>query len=225
MVITTTSASLLRLLQLSSVSLPVGGFSFSQGLETAIDQGWVRDLAATQQWLTLQLYHSIARIDLPVLRGAMAALAQNDTAQWQAWNDIALANRETKELRFTDTAMGDALKRLLKTLDVNVPPTEIGETSFVTLFAVAAHAWQINVELAAQGFVWSWLENQVAAATKLVPLGQTQAQRLLADLQNDIPVAVDCSASLDEFTLGGSLPALAIASSLHETQYSRLFRS
>ena len=203
----------------------MGGFSFSQGIEYAIDSGWVTSQQQTKQWLQRQLQDTVGRIDLPILRGAMNALAQQDNAQWQHWNDIALANRETKELRFTDTAMGDALKRLLKTLDIPVPATSIGETSFVTLFAVAAQYWQMSFELAAQGFVWSWLENQIAAATKLVPLGQSQAQILLGELQNDIPVAIERSMALDEMTLGGSLPGLAIASALHETQYSRLFRS
>ena len=225
MVITTTSANLLRLLQLSSVSLPVGGFSFSQGLEYAIDIGWVTNVGDTQRWLTVQLHESLARIDLPVLRGAMLALQTDDVPQWQHWNDIALANRETKELRFTDTAMGDALKRLLNTLAIPLPATAEGDLSFVSLFAVAAHQWGMSFELAAQGFVWSWLENQVAAATKLVPLGQSQAQILLGEMQLVIPEAIAFSTTLDESTLGGSLPALAIASSLHETQYSRLFRS
>ena len=97
MAITTTSASLLRLLQLSSVSLPVGGFSFSQGLEYAIECGWVKNVADTQRWLTVQLHESLARIDLPVLQGAMVALQENDAHRWQNWNDIALANRETKD--------------------------------------------------------------------------------------------------------------------------------
>jgi urease accessory protein len=225
MAITTTSASLLRLLQLSSVSLPVGGFSFSQGLEYAIECGWVSNLEETQDWLTVQLHESVARIDLPVLAGAMKAVAENDDAAWQKWNDIALANRETKELRLTDTAMGDALKRLLKTLSIPTPIPAYKEVSFVSLFAVAAQHWDMSFELAAQGFVWSWLENQVAAATKLVPLGQSQAQLLLGDMQNSIPAAITSSQDINEFTVGGSLPALAIASSLHETQYSRLFRS
>ncbi len=225
MVITTTSANVLRLLQLSSASLPVGGFSFSQGLEYAIDSGWVKDLKQTQDWLTVQLHQSLARIDLPILNGAMNALAANDIAQWHHWNDLALANRETKELRFTDAAMGDALKRLLNTLVIDVPQTDVGQVSFVSLFAVAAHHWQLKFDITAHGFVWSWLENQVAAATKLVPLGQSQAQILLGEMQAEVETAIGFSTTLNEYTLGGCLPAMAIASCLHETQYSRLFRS
>jgi len=225
MAITTTDASLLRLLQLSSVSLPVGGFSFSQGLEYAIEAGWVTNAMQTEEWLEVQLNESIARIDLPVLSGSMTALNKNDIHSWQYWNDIALANRETKELRFTDTAMGDALKRLLNSLNIEVPVLAQKDVSFVSLFAVAANAWSMSFDLAAYGFVWSWLENQIAAATKLVPLGQTQAQVLLGDIQRSIPNAIELAKTLNEFTLGGSLPGLALASSLHETQYTRLFRS
>ena len=223
--ITTTSSSLLRLMQLSSVSLPVGGFSFSQGMEFAIESGWIKDIEQTQNWLSAQLFESVARIDLPVLFGAMAALENKDEQKWQRWNDISLSNRETAELRLTETAMGEALKRLLSTLKVDVPKPLGKEYSFVALFAVAASAWQIESCLAAHGLVWSWLENQVAAATKLVPLGQSQAQTLLLDMQSEIEPAIRLAQSLDEFTLGGSLPALAIASCQHETQYSRLFRS
>jgi urease accessory protein len=223
--ITTTSSALLRLLQLSSVSLPVGGFSFSQSLEAAIEHGWVNNSEKTRDWLRLQLHESVARIDLPILLGAMQATEENDELRWRQWNDLALANRETKELRLTDTAMGEALKRLLKTLDIPIPKASTREYSFVTLFAVAAQHWEIEFDLAAQGFVWSWLENQVAAATKLVPLGQSQAQILLGELQGDIPEAITFSKTLDQDTLGGALTALAIASCWHETQYSRLFRS
>jgi urease accessory protein len=225
MAITTTDANLLRLLQLSSVSLPVGGFSFSQGLEYAIEAGWVTNAEQTSEWLSVQLHESIARIDLPILAGAMEALQKDDLSAWQHWNDIALANRETKELRLTDAAMGEALKRLLNTLSIVVPASSQKDVSFVALFAVAAAHWDMAFDLAAYGFVWSWLENQVAAATKLVPLGQTQAQLLLGEIQQHIPAAIEFSATLDETTLGGSLQALAIASSLHETQYTRLFRS
>lgn len=219
--ITTTTNSLLRLMQLSSVSLPVGGFSFSQGLESAIEQGWVSDYEQTRAWLKTQLIESVARIDLAVLQGAMLA----EPEEWSRWNDIALANRETKELRLSDTAMGDALRRLMKTLEIALPDYDRKEVSFTALFAVAAQQWDIEFGLAARGFVWSWLENQIAAATKLVPLGQSQAQQLLGELQAYVDEAIELAETLDEDTLGGALPALSIVSSWHETQYSRLFRS
>jgi len=223
--ITTTDHSLLRLLQLSSVSLPVGGYAFSQGLEYAIDTGWIRNQAQVEGWLETQLLHSVAQVDLPLLRLMMAAAAEQDLEALQRLNDLALACRETKELRLTDTAMGEALGRLMSSLEIPLPFARGEAVSFITLFAVAAVHWQINYPTAALGFSWSWLENQVAAATKLVPLGQTQAQLLLGELQPVLTRALQAAESLTEDQIGAGLPALAIASALHEQQYSRLFRS
>ncbi len=220
--ITTTDHALLRLLQLSSVSLPVGGYAFSQGLEYAIDSGWVHKADQVAQWLELQLLHAQAHTDLPLLRLAMRA---DSEVRWQELNDLSLACRETRELRLTDSAMGEALLRVLKNLGVEVPQALQQEVSFILMFAFAARHWQIDADAAALGLGWSWLENQVAAATKLVPLGQTQAQQLLNDLQPLLSQAIEIAKGVDEDFIGAGLPALAIASSRHETQYSRLFRS
>ncbi|CUB04105.1 urease accessory protein UreF [Marinomonas fungiae] len=225
MVITTTDHGLLRLLQLSSVSLPVGGYAFSQGMEYAIDKGWLTKPAQVADWTQLQLLQSLARVDLPVLRLAMAAWAQRDEARIVELNDLILACRETKELRLNDTAMGEALARLLRSLEIETPFVRLEDISFVVLFAMAATHWQVEFDSAALGFSWSWLENQIAAATKLVPLGQTQAQLLLGELQPTLSEAIALSKSIDEDDIGAGLPAVAIASCLHETQYSRLFRS
>lgn len=223
--ITTTDHALLRLLQLSSVSLPVGGYAFSQGLEYAIDTGWIRNQAQVEDWLETQLLHSVAQVDLSLLRLMMQAAAEQDLEALQRLNDLALACRETKELRLTDTAMGEALGRLMTSLDIPLSFARGEEVSFVSLFAVAATHWQISYQTAALGFSWSWLENQVAAATKLVPLGQTQAQLLLGELQPVLTQALHAAESVPEDQIGAGLPALAIASALHEQQYSRLFRS
>ncbi|WCN07526.1 urease accessory protein UreF [Marinomonas mediterranea] len=223
--ITTTDRGLLRLLQLSSVSLPVGGYAFSQGMEYAIDRGWIKNQAQVEDWTSLQLMQSFARVDLPILRMAMSAWQRRDEARLVALNDLVLACRETKELRLNDTAMGEALARLLRSLDVEVPFLKIEEVSFTILFAIAATDWSIEFETSALGFTWSWLENQIAAATKLVPLGQTQAQILFGSLQPVLTEAIQLSKMLDEDDVGAGLPAVAIASCLHETQYSRLFRS
>ncbi|MDF1763081.1 MAG: urease accessory UreF family protein [Oleibacter sp.] len=221
------SPALLRLMQLSSVSLPVGGYAFSQGLEFAVENGWVKNLAETRDWLSLQLAETLTQVDLPILRGAMEAAQNNDSVRWQQWNDLALASRESSELRLTDTAMGEALLRLLKSLSVPLPENIIhrSDISFVALYAWPAVFWQIPFDAAASGLSWSWLENQIAAATKLVPLGQTQAQLLLGELQQDIPRVIAESYAVAEDEIGSTLPALAIASAQHESQYTRLFRS
>lgn len=225
--------ALARLLQLSSVSLPVGGYAFSQGLEYAIECGWIKKYDDVEQWIKLQFKENLARVDLPILRGIMESSLAQDWTRFRYLNDLAIASRETKELRLTDMAMGEALHRLLKSLGFPFPflveAEEIklkkDELSFVSLFAYAAQYWGIPYEEAATGFTWSWLENQVAAATKLVPLGQTQAQQLLTLFQPAIAQTIEQAEGTLEENIGGGLPALAIASALHETQYSRLFRS
>lgn len=228
--IETNDRALFRLMQLSSASLPVGGYSFSQGLEYAIDCGWLRKQADVHEWLEMQLLHAVAQVDLPVLRRLMAAAEKGDWLELIRLNDLVLACRETKELRLTDTAMGEALVRLLNSLEIPQPfahgrGTIPDQVSFVSLFAIAATHWEINYPSAALGFAWSWLENQVAAATKLVPLGQTQAQVLLGELQPVLSEALNIATQVEEEQIGAGLPALAIASALHEQQYSRLFRS
>jgi len=225
MVITTTDNCFLRLLQLSSVSLPVGGYAFSQGMEHAIDQGWITNKRDVADWISLQMQQSVARVDLPVLRLCMIAADQQNTARLLELNDLSLACRETKELRLNDTAMGEALARLMRSLEIDTPFKRMEDISFVTLFAITATHWSIGFDVAALGFTWSWLENQIAAATKLVPLGQTQAQELLGELQPIITEAISASLAITEDRIGAGLPAIAISSAQHETQYSRLFRS
>ncbi len=225
--------ALARLLQLSSVSLPVGGYAFSQGLEYAVECAWLKKLADVETWITLQLHENLARVDLPILREVMLATENKDWLRLLYLNDLLLASRESKELRLSDTAMGEALLRLLKSLDFELDFLEelkrqgdtINDISFVVLFGLCAQQWVIPYRSAAMGLTWSWLENQVAAATKLVPLGQTQAQQLLVLLQPVLAEVLNAAEQVEEDEIGGGLPALAIASASHETQYSRLFRS
>lgn len=225
MLVTSSDTALLRLLQLSSVSLPVGGYAFSQGLEYAIENEWVNDEVQVQQWIDSQISQGLAQLDLPILRLSLLALTAGDKAALITLNQLVLANRESKELRLSDSAMGEALTRVLRQQQITVPFDKKTEVSFVILFAIAAHHWQIHYHNAALGFCWSWLENQVAAATKLVPLGQSQAQRLLGNLQPALINAVADAQGIEREQIGMALPALAIASAKHETQYTRIFRS
>lgn len=218
----------LRLFQLSSAALPTGAYAFSQGLETATDEGWLTHFDEVFEWLALQLKHTLGLGDLPLLIRMMKAFENSDVAQQTHWNQMALALRETHEMRLTDTATATALMRLL----ANLKGTSIiheftikSDMSFISAFALAASQWNISVDDGCLGYVWSWLENQVAGATKLVPLGQTQSQQLLEKLQ---PLAIDAiqlAHQCADDDIGSSLPALAIASCWHENQYSRLFRS
>lgn len=223
MAATATDMAQLRLLQLASPCLPVGAYAFSQGLEAAIELGWIANAADAQDWLALQLAHSLAYVDLPLLLRSYAAFSANDVVQAGYWNATLLACRETEELRLGDCATGAALARLLPELGIDLP--QVHEPSFMTLFALAAACWKIPPQDAALGYAWTWLENQVVAVTKLLPLGQTQAQRLLSALQQRIPDALATATALDDADIGASLPGLAFAGIHHETQYTRLFRS
>ncbi|MGJ8694470.1 MAG: urease accessory protein UreF [Thalassotalea sp.] len=219
-----------RLLQLCSANLPVGGFSFSQGLEYAIEAGWIKSQADTASWIQLNLSQSIAQTDLAILKRSYQALATNDLDKAEYWNQHIIACRESYELQLADLAMGKALIRLLKNLTaIDCEPyqaiTSLTEISFVSAFALAAVLFELDLASAQSGYCWTYIDNQVAAATKLVPLGQTQAQNLLFNLTADITEPLSTANNIADHEIGASLPHLAMASAWHETQYSRLFRS
>ena len=219
--------ALLHLMHLISPALPVGAYAYSQGLEYAIDSGWLSDCDEIAEWLTGVMENGLLYLDLPVLRRMHKAWGTLDIEQINHYNALLRACRETRELLLEDEQMGQALNRLLQSLGVAeaAPVYSQMPPGYVSQFALAGNHWQIDTETLCQGFVWSWLENQVAAATKLVPLGQTRAQQLLVALMPVIPRVCQLSADVTDDELGMSLPGLAMASSLHEHQYSRLFRS
>jgi urease accessory protein len=216
--------ALLRMLQLASPTLPIGAFSWSQGLEHAVQVGWVHDELSAYDWLQGVLQQGLMRLDVPILLRSYAHWQQGHEPVH--WNQRLLAARETRELREEDRQLGAALIRLLHDLDC--PPAAMlleKEIAFATAFALAAVHWQIPAAEMTLAFLWTWAEHQVAAAVKLVPLGQTAGQRLLGALIPHLPVAAAQAGALPDDRLGTALPALALASSLHESQYSRLFRS
>ncbi|HTQ99381.1 MAG TPA: urease accessory UreF family protein [Candidatus Acidoferrum sp.] len=222
--ITTTDTALLRLLQLASPALPVGAYAFSQGLEAAIDQAWLTDANDVYEWLGLQLDHGLAHVDLPIVLRLQKSWLQRDSVEVRYWNSCLLASRETSELRLAETATGEALARLLPSLDILLPYA-LKPPTFAALFALAAAHWRLSAALLLHGYAWAWLENQVMAATKLLPLGQSQSQALLSRLLERVPAAIETAQTLPIAEIGGSLPGLALASIRHENQYSRLFRS
>lgn len=222
--ITITEHRLLRLMQLASPALPVGAYAFSQGLESAMEAGWLRDREALRDWLALQIRHALGEVDLVLLRRAVLAWEAGEVEDVVYWNAMVLACRETAEFRSAELAMGEALARLLPALGC-APCEALRQPTFIVLFARAAGYWQLGFEAAALAYAWSWLENQVAAATKILPLGQTAAQLLLDLLQSDLPGSIAAAAANEDAEPGACLPGLAIASCRHESQYSRLFRS
>lgn len=219
-----------RLLQLCSVGLPVGGFSFSQGLEYAIEVDWVHNAATTENWVETNLTESIANTDLVILAEQINTLQQQNFEQFSELNQLIIACRESAELRLADLAMGKALIRLLNQQDIEFgcvlqQVNQWDEVSFISAFALACYCWQIESDAALAGFCWTFIENQIAAATKLVPLGQTQAQNLMFKLSEKTSRAIEIAKQTQLDEVGSSLPALAMASAWHETQYTRLFRS
>lgn len=219
-------SALLQLLQLCSPSLPIGGFAWSQGLEYAIDAGWLKGEADIVSWLEGMLEHSFAYLDLPVLYRLHDAWCVEDLMAVAHWNSVVLASRETRELLLEDEQMGLALRRLL--LDLGFASSgQLGfkQVSYVTCFAFAAVHFGIDRRSMGLGFVWGWLENQIAAAIKVVPLGQTSGQRIFHELVGVLESVVDVAFGVEDDEVGMSLPGQVMASMLHEEQYSRLFRS
>ena len=217
--------SLLRLLQLSSASLPIGAYAFSQAMESAVHSGWISDSDDARQWLSLQMTHSIASVDAPILLRLMRSLDRDDLETFVYWNAYSLACRESKELRLADIEMGAAMKRLLENIDLSFPCINLKEICFCAGFAVAAVQWKILPRMALTGLFWSWLENSIAAAVKLIPLGQNAAQRLIGELLPIIQPAIDKAELMDDRFVGSGLPAIGMASAWHESQHTRLFRS
>ena len=219
--------ALLRVLQLASPALPIGGYAYSQGMEYVVEQGWVTDLDSAAGWLDGLATRSLGFLDIPVLMRQYVALDDGDLDAVSEWNDWLLANRETAELYLEDSQQGGALLRLLCSLEI--PPAldwpRREPIALMTAFAMAGWHWQTGTRQLALGVLWSWLENQAGAATKLIPLGQTDAQRLLDRLLPRLPLIVDAATQLRDDELGAGLPGLAFASARHEHQYTRLFRS
>ena len=223
---------LLRLLQLASPALPVGAYTYSQGLEWAVESGLVRTEAQAAAWIGELLEWSLARFEAPLLARQLAAWSQGDDTEVARLNDDFLASRETAELRAETVQMGWSLVRLLAELDAfaSIPGWRarllaIEAPCFPTVWSAAAAAWQIPADQALAAYLWAWAENQVMAAVKAVPLGQSAGQRLLATLGARIPALAEGALALPEAAWSNYTPGLAIASSRHETQYTRLFRS
>ena len=215
---TTSTENLARLLQLASPALPVGAYSYSGGLEAAVEAGIVKDAETAERWIGDVLEHSIARMEAPVLWRMMA-----QQERLKEWNEFFLASRETAELRAETMQMGYSLARLLA--DLNAGSIELEEPSFPAAFAFAVSSWRIDPHAALQAYLWAWLENQAMAAVKSVPLGQTEAQAMMLRLGDRLAKIAGEVEKLEDHELANFTPSLAMLSSRHETQYSRLFRS
>ncbi|PSS58648.1 urease accessory protein UreF [Pseudomonas sp. BBP2017] len=218
---------LLRLLQLASPNLPVGGFTYSQGLEWAVEAGWVQGAEGFRSWQRQQLQETLGYLDWPLLARLYQACRDDDAEGFARWSQFLLANRETAELRLEERQRGMALARLLDGWQLCQAPewrASLGLSQLGGMAWLGVH-WDIPLRDLALGHGFAWLEGAVMAGVKLVPFGQQAAQSLLRDLCEALPEVLQSALQLPDDQLGGGLPLLAIASARHETQYTRLFRS
>jgi urease accessory protein len=221
------SHALIRLMQLVSPALPVGSYAYSTGLEQAVDLRWVHNEATTGQWIEGVFQHSLGRLDLPVLKRLYDAQVRGDPDGVLRWSEFLFASRESAELQLEDEQLGAALARLACDLDIagGAKWRHRDGVPLATVFSLVCHQWEIPLMEAALGYGWMWCENQVAAAIKLIPLGQTSGQRILGALAEELPAWVEVALELGDDEIGAVLPGMVIASGMHETQYCRLFRS
>ncbi|NJS36204.1 MAG: urease accessory protein UreF [Brachymonas sp.] len=221
------ASSLLQLIWLASPALPVGGFSYSEGLEAVIESARIAP-DSIANWLTDQLHVTLARGDLAALSKAIPAIRRGDAERLRELNAWVLATRETSEFRLQTEQMG---RSLIEWLKVQEPDFDAAmwfahqTPSYPIAFSLAAARTQASVRDIALAFTFGWAENMVQAAIKAVPLGQTAGQKILQRLSQDISQAVDTAMQVSDSERQAFLPMLAILSSQHETQYSRLFRS
>ncbi|HMN46444.1 MAG TPA: urease accessory UreF family protein [Povalibacter sp.] len=216
---------LLRLLHLASPALPVGAFHFSQGLEYAIEAGWVRDEASALEWIGGLANGSLGKLDLPVLARLLQAYGSQRRDEAMRWNALLTAARETAELRAEDRHMGSALVKILREIDAAVLECIPEQPGYAAVFAAACACWSVTPEECLQAYAWAWTENQVLAAVKLVPLGQSAGQRILHVLIPRLAAISTRALALRDEDIGYCAVMQSVASARHETQYTRLFRS
>ncbi len=223
----TNADAILAALHLASPALPVGGFAYSQGLEQAIEDRWVTDMQSAYVWIRDGLVLNMARQELPWWLDCYQAAADQDWVRVLQINEHLHALRETGEFRLESVQMGHSMAKLFAQWPQGQSLVALTEIVWVypSAYAALAAVSGVTQDLALSAYLWSWVENQVLAAVKSVPLGQIEGQTLLHRLKGDIVTAIGVAQGTAPEVAGSAAFGLAITSARHETQYSRLFRS
>ena len=222
------AVGLLSLLQLSSPMLPVGAYSYSEGLETLVDAGAIDNQESLRHWLEQELRYGAIRLEAAVMIRAYRGVHAGDLQALQSWNEWLSAAKETEELRQQSWQMGRSLMRLLLDMQpqlASVVSAAGHPCNYAIAFGIAAAHWQIADDAAVLGYLHSWASNIISGGVKLIPLGQTSGQRLLLHLHTHIFIESREILALEDDALCSCGWGLALASMAHETQYTRLFRS
>lgn len=223
-----TDSHLLSILQLASPTLPVGAYSYSEGLEMLVENGTIANQIHLKHWLEAELLYGAIRLEAAVMVRSQQAAKMGDVESLCRWNLWLSAARETEELCASSWQMGRSLIQLLGKLEPQIVPivNAVGNPcNFAIAFGIAVAHWQISIKAALLGYLHSWASNLITAGVKLIPLGQTAGQQLLLDLQPLLIAAALEILALEDDQLACCSWGLSLASMQHETQYTRLFRS
>lgn len=229
----TESSALYRLLAWLSPSYPIGAFSYSHGLETAIEEGFVTDVTSLGEWLRDIVEHGTGRNDGFFLRAAYeASLDKSDTALGQA-AALAFAFQPSSELALETTAQGQAFFNTTAatwptaTLDHLQQVMQGRQPALAVVVGVAAAGHAVPLKDALHGYLHAFIANLVSAGVRLIPLGQTDGQRAIASMEQVIAESASqilmTEKPLDQ--LASNTFINDWCSMRHETQYTRLFRS
>lgn len=220
-------AALFAILRFASPALPIGTFAYSRGLEYAVHAGWVTGEESARNWIVGLLSHTGVQLDGAVFARLHSAFSAGDTTHVETWNSLLIASRESAELRLEDSQLGAALIRLLSSTGATRTAAFTGreDIAYATAFALAMVEHAVPLDAALGALLWAHAESQTSAALRLVPLGQTSGQRILSHVITLLPELTKRALAVPDDRIGAFAPALALASALHETQYTRLFRS
>ncbi|NES68946.1 MAG: urease accessory protein UreF, partial [Okeania sp. SIO2D1] len=221
---------LLCLLQLASPALPVGAYSYSEGIEVLVTTGKISDYDSLKNWLIDSLKFGNIRLEAALIVRAYWETNSGNLKLLNNWNNWATAVKETEELRLQSLQMGRTLIRLFMNIQPDLSTelmsfiqnkleTETDFCNFAIAYGLISACWQIEIETAILSYLHSWATNLVNAGVKLIPLGQTVGQKLLWELQNQIVLSAKEILKLKDDELNSCSWGLSLASMAHEVQY------